>query len=176
VGESLKVAGDALVKGGQTKVGLFFTSNAIGFGLTICCVPIAVYAYVPCHQQEAQRGVRWLIYFLGLSEKQDVAVYNDTYPFRCFLYQTRYYYMLHLDTLYIRGFSIRCLLDLRLRIMGDFSAILLGGVHKVLLVGFLSPSIHSSDVLQLIITVHHGNPSKLQRLRSAGSHIRSNST
>ena len=56
VGETLKIAGDALVKGGQTKVYKFFFLRLLTahFLLTICSIYLALHSDVPCHQQETQ--------------------------------------------------------------------------------------------------------------------------
>lgn len=54
VGESLKVAGDALTKGGQTKVCVFFELLCINLTFPSS----VVHAHVPRHQQETFRRVR----------------------------------------------------------------------------------------------------------------------
>lgn len=51
--ETLKIAGDALVKSGQQKVRLL-----LDFSMSCSCWPIVIYSYVFGHQQEASRAVR----------------------------------------------------------------------------------------------------------------------
>ena len=58
VGESLKVAGDALVKGGQTKVGSCLVLCRARFPDADYFL-LAVHTDVPRHQQEAQGRVKW---------------------------------------------------------------------------------------------------------------------
>ena len=53
VGESLRLAGEALVAGGQSKVRRSFISVGLGFDLPLHS-PTAVYANVPCRQSQAQ--------------------------------------------------------------------------------------------------------------------------